>query len=293
VEVFIDANNGKTASYQADDLKYTFRRSGANPHSPAEYKVVKTATGYVIEASIPLAGAALGQTIGFDVRINNRSGSATSLTSWNDIHHKQDADTTGFGELELIEGPKLTKAVRGTPIIDGHIDGIWTSASAITTDRWVQGTSGSTAKVRTLWDGSRLYIVAEVTDSNLTKRSANVWEQDSVEIFLDQNDARTNPYDADDGQYRINFDNEQSVSPGSSSGRLVSAAKLTANGYIVEASIAWTGTAPAAGSLIGFDVQVNNDQNDDGVRDSIAIWNDTTGMTWQNLSEIGLLELTK
>jgi endo-1,4-beta-xylanase len=293
VDVFIDGNNGKTTSYEADDKKYTFRRSGANPHSPAEYKAVKTATGYVIETSIPLAGAALGQTIGFDVRINNRSGSATSLTSWNDIHHKQDADTTGFGELELIEGPRLVKAARGTPVIDGDIDGIWTSASAITTDRWVQGTSGSTAKVRTLWDGSRLYILAEVTDSLLTKRSANVWEQDSVEIFLDQNDARTNPYDADDGQYRINFDNEQSVSPGSSSGRLVSAAKLTTNGYIVEASIAWTGPAPSAGSLVGFDVQINNDQNDDGIRDSIAIWNDTTGMTWQNLSEIGLLELTK
>lgn len=291
VEVFIDENNGKTTSYESDDMKYTFLRSGANPHKPAEYKAVKSATGYVIEASIPLASAALAQTIGFDIRIADRSGSDTALTSWNDIHHKQDADTSGFGELELIEGPRLAKAVSGTPVIDGDIDGIWTCATALTTDRWVQGTSGSSAKVRTLWDGNRLYVLAEVTDSLLTKRSANVWEQDSVEIFLDQNNARTNPYDADDGQYRINFDNEQSVSPGSSSGRLVSAAKLTDNGYIVEASIAWTGTPPVAGSLIGFDVQVNNDQDDDGVRDSIAIWNDMTGMSWQNLSEIGLLEL--
>ncbi|MDQ0059098.1 endo-1,4-beta-xylanase [Paenibacillus harenae] len=293
VEVFIDENNGKTTSYEADDMKYTFLRSGANPHKPAEYKAVKSATGYVIEASIPLASAALAQTIGFDIRIADRSGSDTALTSWNDIHHKQDADTSGFGELELIEGPRLAKAVSGTPVIDGDIDGIWTCATALTTDRWVQGTSGSSAKVRTLWDGNRLYVLAEVTDSLLTKRSANVWEQDSVEIFLDQNNARTNPYDADDGQYRINFDNEQSVSPGSSSGRLVSAAKLTDNGYIVEASIAWTGTPPMAGSLIGFDVQVNNDQDDDGVRDSIAIWNDMTGMSWQNLSEIGLLEIMK
>lgn len=291
VEVFIDENNGKTTFYEADDQKYTFSRSGANPHKPAEYKAVKTDTGYVIEATMPLASAALDQTIGFDIRIADRSGSDTGLTSWNDIHHKQDADTSGFGELELIEGPRLAKAVSGTPVIDGDIDGIWTCASALTTDRWVQGTSGSSAKVRTLWDGNRLYVLAEVTDSLLTKRSANVWEQDSVEIFLDQNNARTNPYDADDGQYRINFDNEQSVSPGSSSGRLVSAAKRTANGYIVEASIAWTGTPPVAGSLIGFDVQVNNDQDDDGVRDSIAIWNDMTGMSWQNLSEIGLLEL--
>lgn len=293
VEVFIDANNGKTASYEEDDKKYTFRRSGANPHKPAEYKTVKTAAGYVIEASIPLEGAALGQTIGFDIRISDRSGSETVSTSWNDTNHKQDTDTSGFGELEMIEGPRYAKAVNGTPVIDGDIDDIWQCAFGVTTDRWVQGNSGSTAKVRTLWDGNRLYVLAEVTDSLLSKRSTNVWEQDSVEIFIDQNNARTNSYDADDGQYRINFDNEQSVSPGSSSGRLVSAAKRTATGYIVEASIAWTGTAPAAGSLIGFDVQVNDDQNDDGVRDSVAIWNDLTGMSWQNLSEIGLLELDK
>ncbi len=71
VEVYIDENNGKTNAYEADDKKYTFRRSGANPHKPAEYKAVKTEKGYRIEASIPVDGAQTGKEIGFDVRIRD------------------------------------------------------------------------------------------------------------------------------------------------------------------------------------------------------------------------------
>ncbi|GIO29538.1 MULTISPECIES: endo-1,4-beta-xylanase [Paenibacillus] len=291
VEVYIDGNNGKTNAYEADDKKYTFRRSGANPHKPADYKAVKTERGYRIEASIPIDGAQTGKEIGFDVRIRDRSGSAEELASWNDIHHRQDTDTSGYGVLTLVEGPRTAKAARGSVVIDGNIDEIWNKAEQIVTDRWVSGSSGSTAKVRTLWDDHRLYVLAEVTDSLVTKRSANAWEQDSVEIFIDQNNARTDSYDGDDGQYRVNFDNETSVNPGSLGANLTSAAKRTPTGYIIEAAIDWVGTPPKAGNTIGFDVQVNNDENDDGVRDSVAIWNDTSDRTWQNLSNIGLLTL--
>lgn len=291
VEVFIDANNGKTKAYEGDDKKYTFRRSGANPHKPAEYKATVLAAGYRIEASIPAPDAEIGKTIGFDVRISDKAGAKVSKASWNDYHNTQDTDTSGYGILTLAEGPRIAKAAQGTPVIDGSIDAVWDGAELIETNRWVIGTSGSTAKVRTLWDGDRLYVLAEVTDSLLSKRSANVWEQDSVEIFVDQNNARTSAYDADDGQYRINFDNERSVSPGSLNGNLTSAVLRTATGYIVEASIAWTDTPPQAGSAIGFDVQVNNDEDDNGTRDSVAIWNDTSDRTWQNLSKVGLLTL--
>ncbi|MGN7357206.1 endo-1,4-beta-xylanase [Paenibacillus sp. SAF-054] len=291
VEVYIDGNNGKTSAYEADDKKYTFRRSGANPHKPAEYNVVKMEKGYRIEAAIPVDGTQTGKEIGFDVRIRDRSGSAEELASWNDIHHRQDTDTSGFGVLTMVEGPRTAKAVKGTAVIDGNIDDIWNKAEQIVTDRWVSGSSGSTAKVRTLWDDHRLYVLAEVTDSLVTKRSANSWEQDSVEIFVDQNNARASSYDSDDGQYRVNFDNEPSVNPGSLGANLTSAAKRTPTGYIIEAAVDWVGTPPKAGSLIGFDVQVNNDGNDDGVRDSVAIWNDTSDRTWQNLSNIGLLTL--
>jgi endo-1,4-beta-xylanase len=179
----------------------------------------------------------------------------------------------------------------GAPVIDGNMDSLWSKANIVTTDRWVQGTNGAKAKVRTLWDAGRLYVLAEVTDSLLSKQSPNVWEQDSLEIFVDQNKAATASYQADDGQYRINFDNQQSVNPVALGGNLVSAVKQTANGYVVEASIKWNGTPPAAGDIIGFDVQVNNDEDGDGDRDSVAIWNDRSGLSYTNTSGFGLLKL--
>ncbi|WP_336790430.1 endo-1,4-beta-xylanase [Paenibacillus sp. MMO-177] len=293
VEVFIDGNNGKTTAYEEDDKKYTFRRSGANPGKPAEYKAVKLAEGgYRIEAAIPVDGLSLNKKLGLDVRVVDKAGSTTTKTSWNDRTGSQDSDTSKFGVLTLVEGPQFTEAPNGTPVIDGTIDSVWSKANIITTDRWVQGTKGAQAKVRTLWDAGRLYVLAEVTDSLLSKASPNVWEQDSVEIFVDQNKGGTASYQADDGQYRINFDNEQSVNPGSLSGNLSSAVKRTANGYLVEASIKWNGAPPAAGAIIGFDVQVNNDEDGDGKRDSVAIWNDRSGLSYTNTSGFGLLKLS-
>lgn len=291
VEVFIDGNNGKTTAYEADDRKFTFRRGGANPGKPAAYKAVTLSDGYRIEASIPIDAVSLNDKLGFDVRIANRTGSTITKVSWNDRTNSQDTDTSKFGVLTMIEGPQFSKASEGTPVVDGTIDSIWSNGVVLSTDRWVQGSSGATAKVRTLWDAGRLYVLAEVTDSLLSKMSANVWEQDSVEIFVDQDQAATAGYQADDGQYRINFDNEQSVNPGSLSGNLVSAMKRTANGYVVEASIAWNGTPPTAGDIIGFDVQVNNDEDGDGDRDSVAIWNDRSGLSYTNTSGFGLLKL--
>lgn len=63
-----------------------------------------------------------------------------------------------------------------------------------------------------MWDKDNLYVIADVTDSVLNKANENAWEQDSVEIFLDQNNNKTSSYQEDDSQIRINFDNEVSVS---------------------------------------------------------------------------------
>lgn len=289
VELFIDGNNGKTDVYEADDVKYAFSRSGTNPPNGTEFAASEKVGGYRIEASIPLDNAAVGREIGFDMRIVDGAGETPALLSWNDTTNKQDTDTSKFGVLTLAEGALASEAVRGTPVIDGEKDAIWQSAGEVATERFVMGDSGATAKVRTLWDAERLYVWAEVTDPLLSKQSANAHEQDSIEIFVDQNNAASAVYEEDDGQYRINFDNERSTNPGSKSGALTSAAKLTASGYVVEASILLDAIDPSVGDSIGFDVQVNDDQDGDGIRDSVSIWNDRSGLSWQNTSGYGEL----
>ena len=179
------------------------------------------------------------------------------------------------------------------PVIDGVEDTAWSRASKITTSTWVQGSSGATAKVKTLWDSGHLYIYAVVTDPVLSDASSNPWEEDSIEIFVDQNNAKTPNYQSDDGQYRVNYLNVQSFGGAASADKFVTAAKIVPGGYVVEASIALDAIQPHTGTLIGFDFQVNDDGQGNGTRTSVVTWNDPTGQSYQNTSRFGVLQLAK
>jgi endo-1,4-beta-xylanase len=58
----------------------------------------------------------------------------------------------------------------------------------------------------------------------------------------------------------------------------------------VEVRIELYALQPAEGMRIGFDFQVNNDEDGDGKRDSVAIWHDPSGQSFQNTSKLGVLE---
>jgi endo-1,4-beta-xylanase len=108
-----------------------------------------------------------------------------------------------------------------------------------------------------------------------------------VEIFLDQNNGKTTSYEKDDYQIRINFDNKVTFDHATPTG-FKSKTSITDKGYIVEAEIPLLTEIDAkTGSVLGFDLQVNNDQDGDGTRDSVSIWCDSSGNSWQNLSGIG------
>ncbi|MFN2282907.1 MAG: endo-1,4-beta-xylanase, partial [Anaerolineae bacterium] len=298
VEVFIDQNNGKTATYEGDDRYYTFP---SETFLGMNFVIMTDTQGYVLEARLPLtATLAPGTRLGFDVRVTD--GSDDSVLSWNDPTHSQLTNPSQFGTLVLIDEIKLTTAIEGTPVIDGYADSLWNDAMEIETNVWVQGTSGATAKVKTMWDENHLYVYAVVSDTLLSKVSDNPWEEDSIEVFVDQNNAKTTSYEADDGQYRVNFDNEQSFGGAASADTLTSATRVIAGtpatllidgAYIVEAAITLTEVMPQPGLFIGFDFQVNNDENGDGARDSVAIWNDPTGQSYQNTSRLGVLQFVE
>jgi len=293
IELFIDRNNGKTDSYQDDDTHYTFTSKGGNVKSQKNYAYKRTNDSYQLEVAIPLNQVGkLGDTIGFDIRLKDSEISDEGF-SWNDTNNSQDSTTATFGALTFAEEIKVSKAVYDTPQIDGVKEAKWDATNEIETTRWVEGTTGSTAKVRTLWDEEYLYIFAEVKDSKLSKASGNVWEQDSVEIFVDQNNAKTDHYQNDDGQYRVNFDNEQSYGGVASADTFVTATQEVEGGYIIEAAIKLTDIEPQNGTVLGFDFQVNNDEDGNGSRDSVAIWKDPTGQSFQNTSKFGVLVLTK
>jgi endo-1,4-beta-xylanase len=142
-------------------------------------------------------------------------------------------------------------------------------------------------------DDEHLYILAVVSDSLLSKAASNAWEQDSFEVFVDQNNAKTSWYQTDDGQYRVNFDNEQSFNGAAAAELITSATRIAPGGYVVELAIKLDAVTPQEGVRIGFDFQVNDDKDGNGVRDSVVTWNDPTHQSYQNTSRLGVLQFVE
>ena len=141
-----------------------------------------------------------------------------------------------------------------------------------------------------LVDETYLYVLFEVADPLLNKASANVWEQDSVEIFIDENNAKTAVYEADDAQYRVNFENLQSFGSNGKDARFRSAARKVDGGYLVEAAVPFRTIRGRGGLMIGFDVQVN-DAEASGQRQGVVTWNDPIGNDYLDTTYFGNLFL--
>jgi GH35 family endo-1,4-beta-xylanase len=192
-----------------------------------------------------------------------------------------------------IESDKVLQtysASRGTPVIDGEIDQIWAGAEIVRTGTQVMPDDGAVAEVRVLWDETHLYVLAEVADANLSNSSSNAYEQDSFEVFIDENNAKSSAYQEDDAQYRVSFANLQSVGGQTSRDFLESSAAVTDGGYRVELAIELRYIQAAPGTVLGIDFQVNDDFGD-GIRSGISKWNDVTNESWRNTSGWGQVSL--
>ncbi|GGL27298.1 endo-1,4-beta-xylanase [Planomonospora parontospora] len=112
VEIFVDADNGKTKGYGDDDgqyrISFTGRRTVGGPLDPAAIEgnltsaVRQVPGGYVVEATIELPTAALGgdALLGFDVQVNDATGaSRTAAATWSDPTGLAHLSTARWGVL--------------------------------------------------------------------------------------------------------------------------------------------------------------------------------------------------
>ena len=117
-------------------------------------------------------------------------------------------------------------------------------------------------------------------------------EKDSIEVFIDENNGKSEAYQADDKQYRINYLNEASFNGEKcleeNSKHEVT---LTEDGYYVESAFAWTDITPEIGQAIGLDLQINDAAN--GGRIGTRTWYDETGNGWSSPKVFGEVELVE
>ncbi|MBU5348316.1 Ig-like domain-containing protein [Paenibacillus lautus] len=171
------------------------------------------------------------------------------------------------------EVPKDATAAKGTPVIDGQMDDIWYTTESFQ-PLYVSDPTKEfpLATVRLLWDEKNLYVLAEVKDANLNASGGNLWEHDSMEFFVDENNAKTLTYEADDSHYRVNYQNLRSAGKNATADSFTSAAQVVDDGYIIEAALPLRTISGTEGSIIGFDTGASDDSNYDGIRDNSTMW---------------------
>lgn len=179
----------------------------------------------------------------------------------------------------------------GSPTLGEDIDEIWDEASTLPIDRFQDAHNVATGEAKVLWDDENLYVKVDVNDTELDKSSSEAHEQDSVEVFIDEQNTKAASYGEGHGQYRVNFDNEQSFDPTDIEEGFESVTVVDGTNYTVQMKIPFKTTDVENGHTIGFDVQINDASN--GSRDGVAIWNDQSGMGWSDPSVFGNIELVK
>lgn len=202
------------------------------------------------------------------------------------------ADPDGYLKkhpLKEIPEPNTINAVKGTPVIDGTVDEIWNQAKEEPVRVMTMAWQGATGTVKTLWDEKNIYVLVRVKDKTLNTDNKNAYEQDSVELFLDENNDKSYYYQEDDGQFRVSCINMVTFGSNGKREGFQSSVKVTEEGYLVEAKIPLTTTAEK-GKVMGFDVQIN-DSNERGERISVAKFNDDSDNSWQSTARWGNLLL--
>ncbi len=170
-----------------------------------------------------------------------------------------------------VAGTIYAQTVGTAPTIDGLLnESAW--GALTTANKTTIGTPNNTVTFGAMWDNTNLYVGVKVLDANLFNDSANIWEDDSVEIYIDANHNHGTVYDSFDRQFTKGYNDTALGGTGSQTG-VVHAWAAISGGYSVELAIPWSnlGVTPAVNMTLGFDIG-NNDDDNGGTRDSQLVW---------------------
>lgn len=267
---------------------YVDPKNSASDITPHKVTVARTAAaaiagGYQATVKVSMKGLKVAQQISLDVVVNNDGETG----SFNDLTGKQESSSKYYAVATMKPG--IEKIPYGTISVDADADAAW--GNAVNIPLTINKGSEASANAKALWDDDNLYVYATVNDAVLDKTGAQTHEQDSLEVFIDEDNGKTASYGEDDKQYRINYNNEQSFNGKKCLAENVkSATKTIDDGYVVEAAFKWTDIKPANGTKIGLEFQINDAKG--GKRIGTLSWYDETGMGWSGSNVYGTVELT-
>jgi len=201
-------------------------------------------------------------------------------------------DAGTYGEI-------IKCAFPNTVVIDGKLDDqAWKYASwhiIEAKDASVPAANNDDASIKfaVCADDKYIYVGAEITDNKVQSgenTACDVWNDDSIEIYIDGGNEKAATYDINDAQISVGADfiGEKpdvkvaaallggcvGTTQGPSTETVASATK-TGKGWNIEIGVPLKNSGwkiePKNGSIIGFNVQYNDDDNGAG-RDYKLIW---------------------
>lgn len=208
--------------------------------------------------------------------------------AFNDIKYKHAESDEFFANANFR--PFATVA-KGTVDIDGEFDDVWNQGTTVPLT--INLGANVKAEAKLLWDENYLYVMADVLDPVLNKDHTDAYQQDSLEVFIDENNKKSDSYQEDDKQYRINYENEHSFNGTKcveENIKSVAVVPKNGGGYGIEAAFKWTDINPVEGDLIGLELQIN-DADESGKRIGTLSWYDKSGQGWSAPSVFGTVKL--
>lgn len=174
--------------------------------------------------------------------------------------------------------------------VDGTAEELWSWYSPVALENTAWGESGASGSFQILWTKSTLYVLVRVTDTTYDVSSELFSRKDCVEVFLNENGTLPAEYGAGDQHYLVSRKGEIKYGSGGDEAGFRAAVSETEDGYLVEMAIPFQTIQASQGTVIGFDVRINDSQGK-GNRDYMMQWSDTSMRTHVDLSQIGTITL--
>jgi len=213
------------------------------------------------------------------------------------VSNEKGSDTSRRARLSVkpFSGPVVAKAST-PPAIDATIDETWQRADRLSIDNVVFGGRSSqtdlSGSFRLLWDEQNLYVLVEVTDDVKRHTGEPSYQNDSVEIYVDYDNSKSDFYGDDEFQFRYAWSGKEVLTTmGREASGIKNAQSDRDNGYIMEMALPWSalGGAPRAGRYVGFDVHVND--NDRRRRECKIAWKAETNSAYRHPMFFGTIRL--
>jgi len=195
------------------------------------------------------------------------------------------------GQARDFDIPRVATA----PVIDGKADEVWSQVSAQQLTTSIQANPPSTpadasGQFRVLYDAQNLYALVDINDERLINDTAESWQDDSVEFYVDGDNTKKGPgLDGHNRQYTFGWTTTDIQGTNTDVTGAGIAQENTPTGWRIEIKLPWQaliGAGAPVGRLIGIDCFYNDD--DDGTdRDSQIAWHSIVGDDWQTPRDWG------